>query len=252
MNIAPNARIYAVKVINSQGIGYESDVLAGLQYCINNKVDVISFSIGSELSNGYCDSNIVANKSNYAVDNGIYVVAAAGNDEIITSIRAPSCASSVTRVASSTKQDNIASFSNINNLIDLVGPGKDISTIDINGNIIVLSGTSFSAPIVSGSALLILENRSLSPKNLTYLLRSSSEIINYNNINYNRLNLFNALINNRTNEPYIYDANQSLIQEGNFTILSCFVLLDTLVTLLAHDGLLMLVKLLSFPVAATT
>jgi len=220
LKIAPNAKIYSVKVVNSQGLGYESDVLAGLKYCIDNDVDVISFSIGSSLSNGYCDSDLVASKSNYAVKNGIYVVAATGNDASLTSIRSPSCASSVTRVSSSTKQDSIASFSNINNLIDLVAPGKDISTIDLNGNNIVLSGTSFSAPIVSGSALLILENRTINPKNLTYLLRSTSEIINYNNINYNRLNLFNALINNKTNEPYNYDANQSSIEMGNFTILA--------------------------------
>jgi len=220
LKVAPNAKIYSAKVINSQGIGYESDVLAGLQYCINNNVNVISFSIGSGLSEGFCDNDLVANKSNSAVDQGIYVVAATGNDASLTSIRSPSCASKVTRVSSSTKQDQIASFSNINNLIDLIAPGKDINTIDINGNGVLVSGTSFSVPLVSGSALLILENRSLSPYDLTYLLRSTSEIINYNNIPYNRLNLWNALINNKTNEPYNYTGIQSQTSPGNFTILA--------------------------------
>ena len=208
LNIAPNSIIYSAKVINAQGIGYSSDVLAGLQYCMNNNVDVISFSIGSELSEGYCDSDLVANKSNSAVDQGIYVVAATGNDAS-NNTRIPSCASKVTRVSSTNKNDNISSFSNINNIIDLLAPGEDINTIDVNGNNIVLSGTSLSSPFVTGSALLILENRILSPSNLTYLLRSTSEIINYSNIPYNRLNLWNALINNKTNEPYNYNANQT-------------------------------------------
>ena len=41
LNTAPNAKIYSVKVINNNGIGYYSDVLAGLQYCINNNIDVV-------------------------------------------------------------------------------------------------------------------------------------------------------------------------------------------------------------------
>jgi len=219
LKTAPNAKIYAVKVINNQGVGYESDVLAGLQYCMANNVDVISFSIGSGLSSGYCDSDLVANKSNSAVDSGIYVVAATGNDASSTEIRAPSCGSKVTRVSSSTKQDEIASFANTNNLIDLLAPGKDINTLSLNGNQVTLSGTSFSVPLVAGGATLILENRTLLPNDLTYLLRGTSEIINYNNIAYNRLNLWNALINNKTNEPYNYKGSQTQTRDFNFSLL---------------------------------
>ncbi|MEK6907191.1 MAG: S8 family serine peptidase, partial [Nanoarchaeota archaeon] len=216
LKVAPNAIVHAVKVINSQGIGYESDVLAGLQYCINNNVSIISLSIGSSLSNGFCDSNIVANKSNYAVNQGIHVIAATGNDGSGNSIRVPACASKVTRVASSSKQDNLSSFSNIY-LNDLLAPGQDINTLDLNGNPTVLSGTSLSAPLVSGSALLLLENRTLNPSNLTYLFRSTSDVIYNDGIrDYERLNLYNALINNKTHEPYNYQANQTNVTSEVF------------------------------------
>ena len=50
LNVAPNSMIYSAKVINANGIGYESDVLAGMEYCTQNSVDVISISIGIGLS----------------------------------------------------------------------------------------------------------------------------------------------------------------------------------------------------------
>ncbi|MEK6932651.1 MAG: S8 family serine peptidase [Nanoarchaeota archaeon] len=218
LEIAPNSIIYSAKVVDNNGNGYYSDVLAGLDYCINNNVDVISFSIGSKLSQGYCDADLVANKSNSAVDLGIYVVAAAGNDASNTSVRVPACGSKVTRVASSSKQDNVSSFSNVF-LNDLLAPGENVNTINLNGDNVVLSGTSLSSPFVTGSALLMLENRTLNPSSLTYLLRSTSEIILYDNINYNRLNLWNALINNKTNEPYDYNANQTKAGNGTFITL---------------------------------
>ncbi|MBS3160867.1 S8 family serine peptidase, partial [Candidatus Woesearchaeota archaeon] len=216
LNVAPNSNVYAVKVINSNGVGYESDILAGLQYCINNNVDVISFSIGSRLSNGYCDSNIVANKSNYAVEQGIHIIAATGNDGSNTEIRVPACASNVLRVASSNKQDNVSSFSNVY-LNDLLAPGQDINTVDLSGNSTALSGSSLSAPLVSGAALLILENQSYNPGNLTHLFRSTSDVIFNDGIrDYERLNLYNALINNITHVPFDYDANQANVTSGEF------------------------------------
>jgi len=217
LNVAPNTEIHAIKVIDNNGVGYYSNVLAGLQYCIDNNVDVISLSIGAALSSGYCDSDLVASKVNSAVDSGIYVVAASGNDGSSNSVRVPACASKVTRVTSSSKQDTISSFSNIF-LNDLVAPGQNINTLDLNGNNIQISGTSYSAPFVSGGALLILEDRNLNPDELKYLLRSTSEIINYNNIPYNKLNLFNALINNKTNEPFNYDANVTVVGESEFGV----------------------------------
>ena len=219
LNAAPNSRLYIAKVINNNGIGYESDVLAGLQYCINNSVNIISLSIGSSLSNGYCDSNIVANKSNYAVDQGIHVIAATGNDGSSDGIRVPACASNVLRVASSSKQNGISSFSNIY-LNDLLAPGQDINTIWLNGEQVAKSGSSYSAPLVSGSIALILENRTLSPSELTSLFRKTGDIIyNDGTRDYERLNLWNALIENITHVPYDYNANQTQVESEEFIIL---------------------------------
>jgi len=149
--IAPDAELVVAKVIGSSGIGYESDVLEALEWCIAQKPDVISFSIGSDgTCDGFCDSNFVADMSNYAADTGIFVVAASGNDGQ-KSLKSPACASKVFSVGATDDNDNIASFSNVNPLLDMFAPGVNINTLAGGG-----SGTSFSAPHVSGAALLII------------------------------------------------------------------------------------------------
>src|SRR3989344_6403702 len=64
LRIAPESDIYMAKVMDANGQGYESYVLEGLQWCIDNKADIISFSIGSGSYNGFCDTNVVAELSN--------------------------------------------------------------------------------------------------------------------------------------------------------------------------------------------
>jgi hypothetical protein len=217
LKIAPGATIYAPKVIDANGVGYESDVLAGLQYCMDNHVDIISFSIGAGMSQGYCDSNIVAEKSNEAVAQGIYVVAATGNDGSRTSLRVPSCGSNITRVAASNKDDTIATFSNLNAIVDLVTPGNDLEGVGIDGSSKTLSGTSFASPFVAGAAALLIENRSLenrsmTPQEITALFKSTSDALEFENTSYFRLNLLNAI-----NENITQTISNDTAIETNFT-----------------------------------
>src|SRR3989339_465674 len=140
-NISPSSEIIAVKVINDAGAGYESDILAGLDYCYDQNVSIISLSIGAGTSSGYCDENPVAEKVNELADSGILVIAGAGNDGS-RSVRVPACARNALAVAASTKSDELASFSSFNNATLLVAPGENIVTRDINGEETSLLGTT--------------------------------------------------------------------------------------------------------------
>ncbi|MCK4365653.1 MAG: DUF2341 domain-containing protein, partial [Thermoplasmatales archaeon] len=203
-SIAPDAELVVAKVIGSTGIGYESTVLEALEWCIAQNPDVISFGIGSQdTCSGFCDFNFVASMANSAVDEGIFVVAASGNDGL-NRLKSPACGSKVFSVGATDDNDNIAGFSNVNPTLDMFAPGVDIETKAGSG-----SGTSFSAPFVAGAALLVLENENLIPMDLKYRLRSTGVPINYTynetlSLSIPRLDIFNALANNVTMEPYNY------------------------------------------------
>ncbi|MBU0894873.1 MAG: S8 family serine peptidase [Nanoarchaeota archaeon] len=217
--IAPGSELIVAKVINENGQGYESNVLEGLQWCIDEGADIISFSIGAGIYSGYCDLNIVAELANTAVDSGVFVVAATGSDGS-ENLKTPSCASKVTRISATDKQDNIADFSNINELVDVLAPGENINVPVLGGGYGIKSGTSLSAPIVAGVGALVLENEVLNPDNLKYRFASTGKPIEYvgsATINISRLDVYNAIINNVTMIPYIYETNETPGNETNYT-----------------------------------
>ncbi|RJQ17201.1 hypothetical protein C4573_04070 [Candidatus Woesearchaeota archaeon] len=219
--IAPASALYSAKVIDSSGQGYESNVLRGLQWCMDNGVDIISLSIGAGSYDGFCDSNIVAEKVNDAVAQGIVVIAATGND-YGSNLKAPSCAINATRVSATDKSDVIADFANVNLITDIFAPGKDITTKTIGNNDITVSGTSISVPFVTAGTALLLEQETLAPSDVKYRLRSTGKPIAYTQdniiINISRIDIYNLLTNNVTNIPYDYfNTSQSNQTEQNQT-----------------------------------
>jgi len=220
--IAPGSEILVAKVLDENGIGYESYVLQGLQWCIDNNADIISFSIGAGNYDGFCDANIVAEFVNTAVDNGIFVAAATGNDGS-ENLKSPSCASKAIRVSATTKQDEIAGFANVNLMVDLFAPGENIETKTIGSSYTTSSGTSMAIPMVAGSIALLLEKENLNSDELPHRFRSTGKPIEYSEgsvtINISRIDAYNAVINNITMIPYGYSGNQSMINETNYTTL---------------------------------
>jgi len=211
--IAPDSKILAVKVFGGDGIGYESDILAGIDYCVRNKdlynISVMLMSFGGGIYNTscYCDSNLVANESNFAVSQGIFAVAASGNDGK-PFLKAPACGTNVTSVGAVDKSDNVADFTNIEPLLDLLAPGVGVTSTKIGGGFETKNGTSVSAAVVAGGASLILENENLNPFDLQYMLRSTGFLIAHQGTNYPRFDAYAALINQITNTPSVQQGTQ--------------------------------------------
>ena len=151
---APEAYLYGVKVLDSSGSGYVSDVVAGIDWAISNGMQVISMSIGSNY-----DSVTLHNACDAAYDAGIIVVAAAGNDGRGSgwgdNVDYPARYDSVIAVAATDSYDNRARWSSTGPDVELSAPGVYILST-YPGGYAYMSGTSMACPHVTGTAALAI------------------------------------------------------------------------------------------------
>lgn len=146
VGVAPEASLWAVKVLGNDGTGYTSDIIQGLDWCAANGIQVASMSFGggSTLSlHAACDQ---------AYAKGVVLVAAAGNEA--GAVEYPAAYSSVIAVAATDARNVRASFSNFGPQIALAAPGVEIYSTYKGGSYATMSGTSMACPHVSGAAAL--------------------------------------------------------------------------------------------------
>jgi subtilisin family serine protease len=152
--VCPNCSILPVKVLNSSNVGTWSDVVQGIIYAVEQNAGVINLSLG-----GTSDIQTVRNAVNYAVENNVIVVAAAGNSRSDVPFF-PAAIEEVIAVSATRNDDTIWSLSNYGDYIDVAAPGFAVySTFaDLNnyyGGYTFMSGTSMAAPHVAGLVGLI-------------------------------------------------------------------------------------------------
>ncbi|MGK7378794.1 S8 family peptidase [Planococcus sp. 1R117A] len=158
--VAPGAKLLVLKVLNSEGSGDYAGIINGINYAIDwegpsgEKTSVISMSLG-----GPEDVAELHRAVKRAVDSGIPIVCAAGNegdDSPATDEYAyPGAYPEVIQVGAVDFNRKIASFSNSNDEIDLVAPGVRIYSTFLGGKYATLSGTSMATPHVTGALALI-------------------------------------------------------------------------------------------------
>jgi hypothetical protein len=139
-------QIVPVTVLNANGDGQDSDVIAGVVWAADQGADVILMAFSApDFSQNLQDA------IDYAWSKGAVVVAAAGNNAVSTPTF-PAGDRGVMGVAATDQNDGLAAFSNSGQAVFIAAPGVDIQTIDLQGNYIVLSGTSLSSAYVAGLA----------------------------------------------------------------------------------------------------
>lgn len=149
VGVAPDADLYAVKVLDAFGSGYLSDLADGIEWCIKNGIDVINLSIELEE-----DFPLLRYSVNRALSADIIIVAAAGNT-FSKSVTYPAAYEGVISVSAINADDNIANFSAVGK-IDFCAPGVDIYSTYLGNSYTTMNGTSMAAPHVTGMLALML------------------------------------------------------------------------------------------------
>jgi thermitase len=156
------------KVMGPQGFTTDSRIVKGINWSVNHGADVVNLSLG-----GSGDSSVLRTAVNRANGRGAVVVAAAGNEG--TNVpRYPAAYSKAIAVSATTADGRLARFSSRGDWVDLAAPGTDILSTRMSGGYKRMSGTSMSAPLVSGLAGL-LASRGLSADSIRQRMQTTTK-----------------------------------------------------------------------------
>ncbi|MGW7366922.1 S8 family serine peptidase, partial [Streptomyces sp. NPDC054841] len=109
--IAPGAELLNGKVLNDYGSGAESWIIAGMQWAVDNKADVVSMSLGSRVPTDCTDPMSVAAEQLAQSKGTLFVVAAGNSGPALNTVSSPGCAPSVLTGGAAARHDSTASFS---------------------------------------------------------------------------------------------------------------------------------------------
>ena len=149
LGVAPGVTVLAVKALDEEGLGTWSQVAEGIVAAVRRRADVINLSLGAPQA-----SFTLSEAVKFAVESGVTVVAAAGNENSdIPSY--PASWPGVISVGSSNTKDLKSPFSNCGPTLTLAAPGSKIVSTLRYGEWGEMSGTSMASPHVAGVAALI-------------------------------------------------------------------------------------------------
>jgi subtilisin family serine protease len=156
VGVAPDVSLYAVKVLDSGGVGHTSEVVAGIEWAVNKGMHLANMSLSANVG-----SIALYDACNAALAAGLILVAAAGNDSF-GGVDFPAAYDSVIAVAASDSTDNVPGFSSQGDEIDIAAPGVSIFSTAAGGGYTTMGGTSMAAPHVTGALALRISEDLLS------------------------------------------------------------------------------------------
>ncbi len=185
VGVCPGAKIHSYKCLDRGGSGQLSWIIAAIEAVSTWKSALPSGSTERAVVNmslgGYVGS-FAYTSLDYAVQSlvakGVPVVVAAGNSADLAGLYTPAHTTEAITVGAYDSGNNIASFSNYGEVVDILAPGVNILTTGINTRsrkptYVTYSGTSFSAPHVAGAvALYLTKNPGALPEDISTALKT--------------------------------------------------------------------------------
>lgn len=187
VGVAPGARIWSVKVLDSQGSGYGSWLICGIDWVTANSatIEVANMSLGGvgypdDNNCGYTNGDTIHQAICRAVSAGVTWAVAAGNDGKDAKGYFPASYNEVITVSALNDQDGavgndvLASFSNFGQDVDVIAPGVAILSSVPGGGYESWNGTSMATPHVSGAAALYkVQNPNATPSQVANALKAA-------------------------------------------------------------------------------
>jgi len=157
--VNPNTHIYDAQVLDENGEGTIENIINGINWAIDKKVDIINISFGIPTRDSLLEKTV-----DNALSKGIVIVAAAGNNYGMSADYPASFEGvySISAIDDSLKLYNQAA----NGKIDFVAPGVDVPVINHDGTLKKVSGTSFATAYATGAISVIMQSKFPTKKNL--------------------------------------------------------------------------------------
>jgi subtilisin family serine protease len=186
--VAPNAQILPLKAFSANGQGYLSNIVAALYYAVQHNAKVVNMSFDvSTPSQALSQAIAFANQS------GLVLVASAGNENTSSPVYPAALNTNVMGIASTSDYDTRSTFSNYGNTdVWIAAPGEYVISTYPGGTYAAASGTSFSSPLVAGSAdLLLTAKPSLNQKSAASAFSHAIQLTP--DLNHGRLDVYQAI-----------------------------------------------------------
>jgi subtilisin family serine protease len=185
---APRAQILPLKAFSANGTGYLSNIVAALYYAVQHNANVVNMSFDVSTSSAALNQAI-----SYANQNGLILVAAAGNESTSAAVYPAALNSNVMGIASTSDADQLSSFSNYGSTdVWIASPGENVVSTYPGGTYASASGTSFSSPMVAGIAALMLQAQpALSQSGASKAFSHAIQLTP--NLNHGRLDAYQAV-----------------------------------------------------------
>jgi subtilisin family serine protease len=157
--VAKGVTLVAVRVLNCNGSGTTSGVIAGVDWVTQNAANGNKPAVANMSLGGSASRSLDAAVSN-SINSGVTYAVAAGNSNANACNYSPAGVSAAITVGATTSSDARASYSNYGNCLDLFAPGSSVTSAWYmsDGALNTISGTSMATPHVAGAAALYLQS----------------------------------------------------------------------------------------------
>jgi subtilisin len=155
--VAPHVELYAIKVLDKYGSGHHSQIIDGIEWAVQNNLDIINLSLSSKEG-----SNALKLAVDEAYKKGLHIVAASGNHLNNTfsedqSVMYPAKYDNVVAVGAIDESNRHPNFSGSGPELEIVAPGVNIFSTFLNNTYEYHTGTSMATPYVTAVYALFKE-----------------------------------------------------------------------------------------------